>query len=302
MKLAAAIAEFSVRRRRLVATLTLAVTGLLLLAAVLPSVWPRSFPSLHPVTVDTDPENMLAADEPARVFHRETRERFALSDIVVVGVVDEQDPDGVFNTTTLGHVYDLAQYAKSLHWPGPDGEPEGVVAVDLLAPSTVDDISQGGLGSVRFEWLMPTPPQTAEEARAVRDRAQRIPFLDGTLVSEDGRALALYVPITQKDLSYRVAERLRERIATYGGTEEYHITGLPVAEDTFGVEMFVQMAISAPLAMLVIFLLMLWFFRRIALVVGPMILAMVSVIVTMGALIVAGQPIHIMSSMIPIFI
>jgi len=89
---------------------------------------------------------------------------------------------------------------------------------------------------------------------------------------------------------------------TLEGDEEYHVTGLPVAEDTFGVEMFIQMAISAPLAMAVIFILMLLFFRKLVLVVSPMIVAMVSVISTMGLLIGFGFPVHIMSSMIPIFL
>lgn len=302
MKLATWVADVSVKRRKLVVGVTLLLTGAVALAAALPSIWPDRFPSMNGVRVDTDPENMLPDDEPARVFHDATRERFQLHDIVVVGVVDEENPQGVFHPEALRHVHDLAAYAKTLRWEGKDGEQVGVVGVDLLAPSTVDDISQGGMGSVRFEWLMAEPPTTAEEAALVRDRAQRIPFLNGTLVSEDGRALALYVPITSKDLSFKVASALKERIATYGGTEEYHITGLPVAEDTFGVEMFVQMAISAPLAMVVIFLLMLWFFRRMALVLGPMIIAMISVILTMGALIIAGHPVHIMSSMIPIFI
>ncbi|MCA8941185.1 MAG: MMPL family transporter [Planctomycetes bacterium] len=302
MKFADRIAEFSARRRRLVLAATAALTLFFGLGAALPSIWPETFPSLHGVEVDTDPENMLSADEPARVFHRETKADFGLSDIVVVGVVDDSRPEGVFHPKALADIYDLATYAKTLHWKDENGEDAGVVSVDLLAPSTVDDISQGGLGSVRFEWLMPEPPKTTEDALAIRDRAQRIPFLNGTLVSEDGRAIALYVPLTDKHLSYRIATALRERIATYAGTEQYHITGLPIAEDTFGVEMFKQMAISAPLAMLVIFLLMLWFFRRMALVVGPMILAMVSVIVTMGALVMAGKPVHIMSSMIPIFI
>ncbi|MGD8787682.1 MAG: MMPL family transporter, partial [Phycisphaerales bacterium] len=88
----------------------------------------------------------------------------------------------------------------------------------------------------------------------------------------------------------------------FEGDEEYHITGLPVAEDTFGVEMFIQMAISAPLAMIVIFILMLLFFRKLVLVISPMIVAMVSVISTMGLLIGLGYPVHIMSSMIPIFL
>jgi len=75
-----------------------------------------------------------------------------------------------------------------------------------------------------------------------------------------------------------------------------------VAEDTFGVEMFIQMAVSAPLAMVVIFLLMLFFFRKLVLVISPMIVAMVSVISTMGLLIGLGFSVHIMSSMIPIFL
>jgi hypothetical protein len=40
---------------------------------------------------------------------------------------------------------------------------------------------------------MPKPPQTREEAIAVREKAQNIPFLNGTLVSEDGKALAIYI-------------------------------------------------------------------------------------------------------------
>jgi predicted RND superfamily exporter protein len=66
--------------------------------------------------------------------------------------------------------------------------------------------------------------------------------------------------------------------------------------------MFVQMARSAPLAMVVIFVLMLMFFRKLVLVISPMIVALVSVISTMGLLIGLGYPVHIMSSMIPIFL
>lgn len=71
------------------------------------------------------------------------------------------------------------------------------------------------------------------------------PLLKDTVVSGDGKAITLYLPLTSKDLSHRVYA-LRKQIATFTGDEEYHITGLPVAEDTFGYEMFIQMAISAP--------------------------------------------------------
>ena len=256
------------------------------------------------IKVDTDPENMLSEDEPVRVFHDRTKERFALSDIVVVGVVNNKDPNGVYNPSSLARIYELAEFAKKLRWED-ENDPNkqiGVIEVDLLAPSTVDHIGQGGPGTVTFEWLMDKPPATQAEALEIKEKAMSNPMLKGTLFAESGKAICLYLPLTSKDLSHRVYKALNAEIAKFSGDEEYHITGLPVAEDTFGVEMFIQMAISAPLAMLVIFILMLLFFRKLVLVISPMIVAMVSVISTMGLLIGLGYPVHIMSSMIPIFL
>ncbi|MHC4727778.1 MAG: efflux RND transporter permease subunit, partial [Planctomycetota bacterium] len=256
------------------------------------------------IKVDTDPENMLSADEPVRVFHDHTKKQFALSDIVVVGIVNNKDPNGVFNPSSLAKVYELTEFSRTLRWPSEEDPNEqiGVIEVDLLAPSAVDHIGQGGPGVVTFEWLMKKPPATDAQALQIRDKAMSNPLLKGTLISEDGKAICLYLPLTSKDLSYRIYSKLQEKITEFNGDEEYHITGLPVAEDTFGVEMFIQMAISAPLAMVVIFILMLLFFRKIVLIISPMIVAMVSVISSMGLLIGLGFPVHIMSSMIPIFL
>jgi len=256
------------------------------------------------VKVDTDPENMLSEKEAVRVFHNAMKREFSLHDMVVLGIVNERDPDGVFNPDSLRRVYELTEFAEGLQWPDPH-DPEktvGVVEIDLLAPSKVDNIEQAGPGSVRFEWLMSEPPKTREEAREIRDKARGNPLLDGTLVSEDGQAICLYLPLTAKELSYRVYSELERKIAALQGDEKYYITGLPVAEDVFGVEMFKQMALSAPLAMLVIFLLMYAFFRKPILLVTVMIDVVASVVCTMGLLIGTGHTVHIMSSMIPIFI
>ena len=296
--------DFALKHPALVTGLMLVVTVVLALFAALPSVWPERFPALHGVKVDTDPENMLPHDEPIRVFHDNMKKEMGLYDMVVVGVVNETHPQGVFNPKSLKTIYELTEYAKTLRGEKLGlADPEaGVIEADVIAPSTVDNLEQGGPGTVKFEWLMPQPPETDEEAQAVRKKAQRIPFLDGTVVSDDGKALAIYLPITSKDISYKVYAKLQAKIDTLRGEDEYHITGLPVAEDTFGVEMFKQMAISAPIAMLIIFLLMFYFFRKLSLIISPMIVAMVSVICTMSLLVMTGNTVHIMSSMIPIFI
>ena len=297
--------QFATGRPRLVTALMVAATAVIVALAVLPSVWPERFPMLHALKVDTDPENMLADDEPMRVFHNDMKDRLSLHEIIVVGVVNEVHPQGVFNAESLGRVYELTDFARTLRGEalGQDDPNAGVIVIDIIAPSTVDNIEQAGLGTVSFDWLMAAPPADDAEALAVMEKAARIPFLDGTLVSDDGQAVALYLPISSKDLSYRISRALQSKIAEFGDTDDqFYITGLPVAEDTFGVEMFIQMAISAPLAMLAIFLLLLLFFKKLLLIISPMIVAMVTVFCTMGLLVISGNTIHIMSSMIPIFI
>ena len=252
------------------------------------------------VQVDTDPENMLAEDEAARVFHNQMKKEFTLHDVVVLGVVNDTHPDGVFNTETLGHVHILTEFAKTLvSEKHPDRK---VVSRDIMAPGNVDTILQAGLGQIRFEWLMKEPPKTRDEALMVREHAMNNPLLKGTLVAEDGKAIGIYLPITSKHFAHEVSQKLQEKIEEFSGDDQFFITGLPVAEDTFGKEMFVQMAISAPMAMLAIFILMLIFFRKLKLIISPMIVAMVTVISTMGLLIGTGNTLHIMSSMIPIFL
>ena len=245
------------------------------------------------LSVDTDPENMLPDTAPVRVFNSAMKTEFALYDLIVVGVVNEVDENGVFNVETLKNVYEITEEIKSI---------EGVVKREIIAPSTKDNVEQDGVGAVRFKWLMSSPPETLEQALLIRDQAKENPLFHGTLISENGRALALYVPIERKDISYEVAQKIRTIVAKYPGDDQYHITGLPIANDQFGVEMFKQMAVSAPLAGLIIFLLMWIFFRSVRLIIAPMLVAMATVIVTMGLLIGLGYPVHIMSSMIPIFL
>ncbi|QQR90675.1 MAG: MMPL family transporter [Myxococcales bacterium] len=272
--------DFALNRPRIVFTFVVVAT--LGLASFIPKI--------H---IDTDPENMLSPEEPARIFHDHAKKEFALHDMLVVGVVNSKDPDGVFNPKSLKKIHKLNEAVKTI---------DGVIAEDVVGLSTVDNIEQEGPGTIRFEWLMREVPTDRAAALAVRDAALRLPSLRGTVVSEDGKSVAIYVPIEAKDQSHRISTEIQKIVAGFDPGDDFHITGLPVAEDTFGVEMFTQMGVSAPLAALVIFLLLWFFFRSIPLILSPMIIAFATVLMTMGTLIGMGFTVHIMSSMIPIFL
>ena len=245
---------------------------------------------LPQIIIDTDPENMLPSDQEDRVFHEEVKRKFGISDLIVVGMVNDQ---GIYNPRSLGALHKLANEILKI---------DGIVPQDLLSIATVDNISQDGPGAIRFQWMMNRPPETIEEAREIQSAIENLPFLNNTIASPDGMATAIYIPILHKDQSYRIVSEVEDIIETLDTDDEFYISGLPVAEDTFGVEMFIQMATSAPVAGLLVFLLMWYFFRSLSLIASPMILAMVAIICTMGLLIGMGYTVHIMSSMIMIFL
>jgi len=271
------LTDFSVDHPWIVIGLVLVITAFF--AAQLPNI-----------QIDTDPENMLEEDEPARIFDHQVKEEFSIYDFIAVGIVIE---DGAFTKQLLTNIYNIT---------GEIAEIEGVIADDILAPSTVEDIRQGDDGILTVSILLEEAPASDAEAEFILSRIKENPILKGKLASDDGKAIAMYIPIEAKNMSHRIAGEIQEIIDKYSTGEKYFIAGLPVAEDSFGAEMFKQMALSAPMAGAIIFLLMLVFFRNIRIVIAPMIVAVISVIWAMGLLIFTGNTVHIMSSMIPIFL
>lgn len=245
------------------------------------------------IKVDTDPENMLSPNEEARVYHNYVKNTFDLRDLLVIGVIDEVNPNGVFTKDNLNTVYKIVKEIKNI---------KGVVARDIIAPSEVDDI-QAEEGWLTIEKLQKGVLDSDQEAEEIVKRALNNPLLKGKLISNDGKQLCIYVPITEKKESYRIATQIEEIIRKYKTPSlAFHITGLPVAEDTFGAEMFKQMAISSPLAMILVILLIYLSIRKWLLSFVVMAVPFASIIFSMGLLVGMGFPVHIMSSMIPIFI
>ncbi len=271
------LVHFSVEHPRLV----------IALAVVLTIVLGLGFPKIK---IDTDPENMLEEDQPDRVYYRQVKKDFGIYDLIVLGIVDGQ---GAFRPETLAATARVVEGILRI---------KGVVTADVLSLTTTDDVTSSS-GVLHIRRIMEAAPATAAEAERLRQAVLSNPLFAGKLASADGRALAIYIPIERKDESYRIAqevEGLAER--ELQGGQQFYLAGLPVAEDTFGHEMFVQMAVTAPLAMGFIFVLLFLLFRRVSLIVAPMLVAMVSVIWTMGLLIGSGFTVHIMSSMIPVFL
>jgi hypothetical protein len=245
------------------------------------------FPKIH---IDTDPENMLEADQPDRVLYDRAKREFGIHDMIVLGITDER---GVFRPETLASVARIVDGILKV---------PGVITHDVISLTTTNDVRQEA-GVLEVRRIMQEIPRDDAGAEAIRSAIAANPLLTDKLSSADGKGLAIYVPIERKDQAHRIGTQI-EQIAAAQMREgqSYHLAGLPIAEDAFGVEMFQQMGVMAPITGMVIFLLLWLLFRKLTFILPAMGVAMFSVIWGMGLLIGTGFTVHIMSSMIPVFL
>ena len=229
--------EFSVARPRLVISLAILVT--------------IAFGALVPLArIDTDPENMLRRNQPDRVFYDQIKQDFAFHDLIVVGIVD---PEGVYRAPALERIARVVDEILAI---------PGVLTEDLVSLRTTNNATAAG-GVVDIRPIMATVPADSAAVAALRRTIESTPFLHEKLVSADGRATAIYVPIQSKTQSRRISAEIREVLdRTLLPGQKAYVAGLPVAEDTFGHEMFVQMAVIAPIAFACILFVVFVLFRQ----------------------------------------
>ncbi|MFH2132724.1 MAG: efflux RND transporter permease subunit [bacterium] len=307
------LVEFAINHPKFILRGSIVITLLFLTA----------FPSLK---TDTDPVKMLPQDNPAIQLYNSVKSDFQIYDLVVLGI-ESTDGSSLFTPERLNRVDKITreileiqlpeagdsifhQVFKSLqflkdHEADADSGREIMVRNDVMALSTVDDIVRNQRQELELVPLMGKAPATQAMADDILHKINTNPILKGKLASEDGSLIGIFIPLKngKKDQSYYLGEEMKKIANKYlNSGERYYLAGLPIAENTFGNAMFIQMGVYAPAAGLVIFLLLLFFFRSIQMVIAPMLLAMMTVTWSMGALIFSGESIHIMSSMIPIFL
>ncbi|MGH7144484.1 MAG: efflux RND transporter permease subunit [Planctomycetota bacterium] len=258
------------------------------IVAVLTAIALTQFPKAR---TDTNPKNMLPADSAVRVWNDKVDQTFHLyADTIVVGV---ENKAGIFNTGTLTRLKTLEDAIQGI---------QGVARDDVSGFTTTDNITADDSGTVQIAPAMDAVPATPAAVEALKARIFSNPLLVNRLVSQDGTVAAIYVPLEKDANGKQVADGIRAQIAKLHGPETYYVAGDPVARDTFGAEMFLLMAIFAPIAALVMFTVRFLMFGDLFLSIALMMDAMIAIVWSLGLLIGLGYPIHIMSSMAPVFL
>ena len=271
------LVQFSVEHPRIIVLVTIIIT----------LAFATQFPK---VKTDTNPKNMLPGTSDVRVWNDEVEKTFGLyEDMIVVGIVNEK---GILNRDTLGKIYGITNEILKL---------KGVAARDVNSFPTITNVTSES-GILKVAPLMTEVPKTGTEIESLGKMLFENPLLVNRVISRDGKTTAIYVPLEKGANGKEVADEIREILKKQKGDEKYYVAGDPVARDTFGADMFKLMAVFAPIAGGVMLLVRYLMFRDLFLSVTLMMDAMISIVWSMGLLIGLGYPIHIMSSMAPVFL
>ena len=258
--------EFSVRKPVLVIVLVLLVT------AAFATQFPR-------IKTDTDPNNMLPENSDVRLSNREVEQTFGLhKDMIAVAIVNGTS---VFNPATVNRIASMTSEIRNIN---------GVAGKDVM--------------NMFIAANTPVPPGgfSSEQTGSMKNMFMANPLMVGRFVSADEKTTAIYVPLEEGANGKEVADSIRRLVGNDQTGDTFYVAGDPVARDTFGSQMFIQMGLFSPLAGLVMMLMLYLMFRNWPLTFSVMGVAMISIVWTLGLLIGLGYPVHIMSSMIPVFL
>ena len=260
---------------------------IVLLAIIITFAFMTQFPK---ITTDTNPKNMLPKTSDVRVWNDEVEKTFSLyEDMIVVGIENEK---GVLNKDTLGKIQRITDEILKI---------KGIAARDVNSFPTITNVTAEE-GILKIAPLMTQTPKTDEEIKTLQKMLFGNPLFIDRIISKDGKTTAIYVPLEKGANGKVIADQLREIVKEEKGDEKYYIAGDPVARDTFGAEMFKLMGIFSPISGMIMFIAVYLMFRNLSLAISMMMVAMISIIWSMGLLIGLGFPIHIMSSMSPVFL
>ncbi|MBI5073734.1 MAG: MMPL family transporter [Nitrospirae bacterium] len=271
------LVEFSVNHPKLIVVLSILVT----------MAFMTQFPKMR---TDTNPKNMLPATSDVRVWNDEVEKTFSLyEDMIALGIVNEK---GILNTGTLGKIQRITDEILKL---------KGVAARDVSSFTTIDNVTVED-AALKVAPLMTKAPEDEKGLEYLRKMLYENPLFLNRIISKDGKTTAIYVPLEKGSNGKEIADNIREIVKKEKGDEQYYVAGDPVARDTFGADMFKLMALFAPIAGMVMLIVRYLMFRDLFLSITLMMDAMISIVWSMGLLIGLGFPIHIMSSMAPVFL
>ncbi len=238
--------------------------------------------------MDPDVTDALPRKIPAKRLYDKMTEIFPTKDFVFIGV----EGDNIFTVAALQEIWDLTDSLEAY--------PE---IYKVMSPTNVNVIRGTDEGMV-VEDILETPPSTAAEVAAFRERLFNNDLALGNLVARDSSMFGIMVMLKNTTDDMDFMEVLIPFIERFDVATSLHFipAGKPVASYYVAWGVMRDLGTFFAIGIAIIFLLLLLIFRNVRGVVLPLTVVVLAVIWTMGTMALLGFPMSHSTEILPILI
>lgn len=239
------------------------------------------------IQFDSSIDSLLPQGDPEKQYYDEVRQLFGSDDVAVVGIIT----DDVYTPRTLEKVKRLTEEFRKI--PEVKSVASLTNAKDIILSVAEEDAL-----------LIPEIPSSAAEVENIKRKLAEMPIYLRNLVSPDGRAAAINITflesITDDEFVRRgVDEKIQAIVERESGPEQLHYTGLPHFKAYSAITMRRELIELLPLTLLLIMGVLFLSFRSLRGVLLPSLTVVMSLIWTLGIMVLAGSRISVGTFALP---
>ena len=244
------------------------------------------------IRYDTSIESLLPDDDPENQYYREIRTLFGSDEVGVIGLIAEN----IYTPEILQKIQQLTQEIEKI-----DGVKNVLSLSNAVDP--IADVTDPPL-------LMPQVPATPSAAEALRKKVTDRPIYVKNLVALDGKAAAInifFAEMTNDEFMRRGIDGAikaivdRENATALGEKkpERFYYTGLPHFKAYSAAAMSRDLMQFIPLMLLFIAIVLFLSFRSLRGVLLPTLTVVISLIWTLGVMVLTGSNLSLGSMALP---
>ena len=260
--------------------MTLGVLGLFALGSFLPSL-----------TKDTTSDAFIPVDNPARVYREEVKERFGLSDPIVIAVSNPGE-QGVFEPDTLKLVDWLTRAMQDV----PNIDPERVYS--LATENNIEGTEDGMIVTAFYDPF----PESLEQAQAIWTAIQDFPLYLGSMVADDGKGTLVIAEVLNEfdtEATYTQIVDIVARAPIPDGVE-LHVAGEAAVVGYLGRYIDADARRLNPMAGITIMIILFVAFRTLRGALVPGIVIAAAVLGALGLMVAFGVPFFVITNAITV--
>jgi len=242
------------------------------------------------LTQETDFRKFLSKDDPIIDLLDEAEGKYGRSFGILVMVRNE---DGVFNLTTLAKIEQMADAIVGIR---------GVESVTTPLNSQVITGTESSL-TVRMAAPGGKAPVTAEDLATFRRRVEGNRMLEGSVISSDGKAASISVELEVAADEYAITEEIVDIVAPFERDgDEIYLYGDAYFDSLMKEEMKTDLNLLFPLALFLMVAVLFLSFMNLRGVLIPITVVILSVVIAMGVMALAGFPMTMVSFIAPVLL